>query len=146
MNRIQLGLDRLEENPIYARVAPVLAVLALVIAITAIGWTWSTDRATTAENTRLLGCFDDFADDLTGSLPPVRDASARRDVALGDVLEGIQNLLSKAVSGGENGPEAAAELLDDLEAYRTANEALEQARRDNPYPDPPSEFCGPPPS
>lgn len=108
-----------------------------------------------AENNALLDCFDGFATDLAGGLPPVREATAERDDARAAwenassaVSRAIEEALSRAVSGAPvDGSQVPVILgaFHDLDVASTelhkANQNLRQVRADNPYPPPPSEFC-----
>lgn len=139
---------------IYERVAPLLAIMCLLIALLAAVGTYMNSRAdekqddliaeqTAArgkDNAQLLACFDAFATALAGGLPPVREATAARDQALAEALTALQDLLSKAIHGNTE-PGDADPLVEALTAYRAANAALEQVREENPYPEAPSEFC-----
>ncbi len=139
---------------IYDRIAPFLALLILLIAMGAGVATYvndqndrERDRAITsvntqriADQTRLLACFDKFATALAGGLPPVREASAARDVALRRALGSLRDGLSKAVTGTVT-PQDVRGIVREFQAYEAASDQLEQVRADNPYPEAPSEFC-----
>lgn len=139
---------------IYDRLAPGLALLCLVIAVVAAAGTYVNDRndrerdraiaranaARIAENARLLECFDDFATTLAGGLPPVREATIKRDEALSNALRDLENLLVKALADNAD-PRDGDKLVKSLQQYREATQELRQVREDNPYPEPPSTFC-----
>lgn len=116
-------------------------------------------RARVADQAALLECFDQYATALSGSLPPVRDASAKRDLAR-DVYDkallatltgkdGLGGLLLRAQQGKPNTPEVDLATLvktfgvldAKAEALDVASAALVKARAENPYPEPPSKFC-----
>lgn len=148
---------------IYDRFAPFVALLCLLIAVVAAAGTYVNDRNQTAErqdrvreNSRLLACFDKFATELAGGLPPVRVASEARDkavtgkdVGVAQVMRALDNLLNKAIEGTAK-PADSDRLVKALEDYkaafkrlREANQNLDDVREANPYPPPPSEFCHP---
>lgn len=159
----------LSESLIYRRIAPLLIVCALVLAIGAVTGTYVNDRAdrrrdhaiTEANSARiqdnadLLACFDKFATALAGGLPPVRDASAARDDARAAwedasnaVSKAIEAALARAASGQPvDGSQVPVILgaFHDLDtasaALHKANTNLDQVRAANPYPPPPSTFC-----
>lgn len=153
--------DRVIENIVYRRAAPLLLVLSFVIAIVAAAGTYANDRAISKANTEriadqahLLRCFDEFATSLAGGLPPVREATVRRDdarvaweAANSEVARAIEAALAHVASTGADGSQLAAILsaFHDLDAASVrldrANAHLTQVREDNPYPPPPSEFC-----
>lgn len=100
----------------------------------------------------LLACFDEFAAQLAGGLPPIREASAARDVAQGNRDSALQQVVSLIVVGATRPPadEAASrqEFLDALEQLRVAGVELEEAtaavqaaREEHPFPPAPSTFC-----
>lgn len=139
---------------IYDRIAPALALLCLVIAIGAGIGTYVNDRANQRQdrerleqNEQLLACFDNFADDLAGALPPVREASQRRNETISETFAALENLLIRALAAdGEEVPQDQAiqilsRLAKALEAYRNADQDLQDVQDENPYPEPPSEFC-----
>lgn len=104
----------------------------------------------------LLDCFDEFASELAGSLPPVRAASSERDDATGardDALQLFVDVLIDAVADPKPTPEAEAAQLERFAdavtaldetgtALDEAQTRLERVRAENPYPPPPSTFCG----
>lgn len=98
------------------------------------------DEQRIADQSRVQACLDSFSANLVGSLPPVRDATAARDVALGDVMRQLQNTLQKVVvhAAGDRDVEA---LVGSLQTYTATEKRLEKAREDNPYPAPPTKFC-----
>lgn len=154
---------------IYDKYAPFLALLILVIAITAGVGTYVNDRNDRArdraleqanadrlaDNTRLLDCFDAFATTLAGGLPKVREASALRDDAAeardeadSTAANGLKDLLIQAVHGNA-GPEDVKPVIVNYRKLQAAQRVLTKASRHldevreaNPYPKPPSEFCG----
>lgn len=154
---------------LYDKIAPFLALLIFLVAIGAGVATYVNDQndrerdqaldrvqaQAIADNAALLECFDDFATTLAGGLPPVREASQARDDAAQARDEAdsaaanmLKELLVKAVHG-DAGPEdvepviAAYERLAEAQvALTAASEQLDQVRAANPYPSPPSEFCG----
>lgn len=100
----------------------------------------------------LLRCFDRFAEELAGSLPPVREASAARDEAVAQRDTALQQVISLIVRNATRPPAdeqsareafiaAATRLRDAGRGLTAAQENLQQARDENPYPEPPSTFC-----
>lgn len=134
-------------RPIYERVAPILVVMCLLASLFAsVGTYWGSrvnsaqDRARTADNTRLLACFDDFASALAGGLPPVRKATAATNTALAAAMAELRAGLVKVGAGTFTGADLNR-LIDAFAAYQEANDHLEQVRAANPYPPAPSTFC-----
>lgn len=101
------------------------------------------NKARDHQNSSLLACFDEFADNLAGGLPPVRAASADRDSALAAAIGQLHRLIVKAVGGDEATDADIDDLLNAFEAYKKASDKLDDVRANNPYPEPPSEFCSP---
>lgn len=139
--------DKFIESVIYRRVAPFLLVAALVLAIVAAVGTYVNDRAIDRSNTErlaaqgeLLDCFDDFATSLAGGLPPVREASAKRDAKLAAAAASLQEALVR-LARNEAGPNDIQAVVTALSEYQAANRNLEQVRDANPYPEAPSTFC-----
>lgn len=132
---------------LYDRTAPALAIICLAASLFAsVGVFWNDrvngqqDRARLADQTALLGCFDTFATDLSGGLPPVREASVQRDDALAAALLALQDGLVKV--GTETFTAAdLATVIRLFDTYRRESENLTRVRAANPYPPPPSKFC-----
>lgn len=116
-----------------------------------------TDNAQNREQDRLLACFDDYAKASNSTSVAVREASVKVSEAQaneGRIEEVWTGLLEKAFTFplDSQTPEARELVADFAEATtqlreakvekRKADDALAQAREDNPVPDPPSEFCG----
>lgn len=88
----------------------------------------------------LLKCFDDFASDLSGGLPPVRTATA----ASGDanaaswrsLRDGLVDISRDQFDGAD-----LEHIITQIDAFLTANDHLGDVRKANPYPLPPSTFC-----
>jgi hypothetical protein len=100
----------------------------------------------------LLACFDDFAEQLSGALPPIREASAARDVAQGARDNALQRFVSLIVVGATepttDEDASRKEFLAALEQLRVAGVELEvatasvqTAREEHPFPPAPSTFC-----
>lgn len=138
----------------YDQVAPWLMLLIGVVAAVGI-WVGASatitnarqDAQTRAESEvrdqqqkALLDCFDDFASQLAGGLPPVREASASRDDALASALDALREGLVKAQQGGV-GPSDLTAIIDSFANYQRAADDLTRAREENPYPEAPSAFC-----
>lgn len=140
----------------------VVAVLALIgifvsTAATITNGRQDTERAAEAkarddQQRALLGCFDDFATALAGSLPPVREASSARDEAAAKRDDALQELVTLIVRNSTQPPvdeatarqqfiAAATRLRNSGRDLEVAQLELAQARADNPYPEPPSKFC-----
>ena len=146
---------------VYEKVAPVLVVFCLLASLFAsVGTYWGArvnaaqDRARTADNTRLLGCFNEYAKASSTSSTAVRVASVRKDAATSErddtlneegraFLTVVDHLLTNQVTPADvknlrdalQHRAAAAAKLDRAQA------ALDEARKDNPVPPPPSTFC-----
>lgn len=143
--------DKSRMRELYEGIAPVLAIVTILAAFSAVGWSWQNERANDrqdeqritdtearqAENAALLECFDDFASQLAGGLPPVREATVERDAAIAAAFIAIRNALTNLTGDGSQLPA----VLKALDAVVVANENLTQVRADNPYPAAPSEFC-----
>lgn len=143
----------------YDRLAPFLVVLCLVASTYASISTYhqqgvnhaqqvqrdKDQAARTADNTGLIACFDKFATDLSGSLPPVRRATMKRDTALLAALigdKGLGGILVRAQQGMKSDPKQDLEdLVATFDALKAAASHLEKVRAANPYPPPPSKFC-----
>lgn len=114
-------------------------------------------RSRTAENTSFLKCLDTYTTALSGSLPPVRSATQKRDAAVEardkiavDALAGeagLRGALQKAVDETLT-PADMALLLQKFAAFQkaahqaeVASAELSQTRANNPYPPAPSKFC-----
>lgn len=149
-------------SAVYDRLAPFLVVLCLVASTYASISTYhqqgvndaqqvqrdKDQKARTAANSALIACFDRFATDLSGSLPPVRKATAERDEALLDALIGDAHhlglgfLLVRAQDGVKSDPKKdLADLVKTFNALKAASDRLVTVRKANPYPPPPSKFC-----
>lgn len=105
-------------------------------------------------NAALLACFNEYAEAQSSGSTVIRAKTVLKDVATAerdDALnaEGIafqrlvQHILAQDVT-----PEDVQMLAETLDArshaaanLKRAQAALDKARRDNPVPDPPSEFC-----
>lgn len=102
----------------------------------------------------LLECFDQFADASSQTSVAVREASVAKDRALGEFYvslnaegEAFRVLTSKLLRKTADADDVKA-LNDALEdrakkgrELERKQDALDKARRDNPVPPPPSEFC-----
>lgn len=83
-----------------------------------------------------VDCFDTYANELAEAQEVRQDAAERRDAALNDVLRTTRNRLGNdAVPGNQAAIRAA------LDRYARTYDELEDARRENPYPDAPREVC-----
>lgn len=138
----------------YDQVAPWLMLLIGIVAAIGI-WVGASATITNArqdaqsraetqvrdqQQRALLDCFDDFASQLAGGLPPVREASAVRDDALAKALGSLSSGLVKVQQGGVT-PDELAEIIDDFAKYQRAADDLTEVRAENPYPPAPSTFC-----
>lgn len=136
----------------YTRWAPamVIACIATVVLVT-IGTysnyaTLEADRQSREkDNARLLGCFDEYASASAATSKAVRvatvavdQARVRRDRALQVMLEFIA---TNPPAGDPRGARLFAVVLAANSGLVTAQTELDKVRRDNPVPDPPSEFC-----
>lgn len=140
--------------PYYAFAVSLVAVVSLILGVVGVYTNGRQDAVAAAENKArdeqnralseanqaLLACFDDFASDLSGGLPPVREASAEAQDQLSQALATLQAGLVK-VSVGTFKPSDLAAIIREFGEYQDANNELVKVRRDNPYPDPPSKFC-----
>lgn len=116
------------------------------------------NKARDLETSRLLKCFDQYAQAASASSSAVREASVIVDEATGirdDALaaEGdafkrvVRRILAHTVTDAD-----VKHLADTLQqrartsrALDRAQGKLDQARRENPVPPPPSKFCNPTP-
>lgn len=150
----------------YATLVSLIAVVSLVLGVVGVYTNGRQDAVDAAQaqasaeqnkirdeqNRALLDCFDRFATDLSGGLPPVRKATANRDIAAGsrdDALQRFSRLLVEFVTTPPaDQDEARAQFLDVVRELQSTGEALDLAqqrlqkvREANPYPPPPSSFC-----
>lgn len=111
--------------------------------------------AVQAAQQKLLECFDRYAAVSSTSSKEVRDASVQKDDAMSGFFTtlGVEGRAFKRVTHRiltSDVTAADVRHLDHALALRAhaqllleqAQDALDQARADNPIPDPPSEFCG----
>lgn len=131
----------------YDRAAPALVIFCLLASLFSSVGVWYNDRVNgaqdrqrTEDNTALLACFDDFASDLAGGLPPVREATAAANQALSEALRALQVGLVKVGTGAFEESDLRA-IIAEFEEYQTANDELAEVRKEHPYPDAPSTFC-----
>lgn len=142
----------------YNRWAPVIMGVCLIIGATAavvgaLGLVRTS--ATQVEQARLLACFDRYAAVDSTSSKVIRAASVAKDDAtsafftsLGIEGRAFKRLTHRILTSDADA--ADVRQLDRALALRAqaqarlerAQDALDQAREDNPIPDPPSEFCG----
>lgn len=148
------------------RYGSTLQVLCMVaVTVCAIGL-YANNRNDRAQDQRraddrdsFIRCFDKTITALLGSLPPVREATGRRDLAraaydraqleyqIGD--DGIGGIILRAQQGQKRDPaKDLATLAASVEKVRSAAANLAAAeaelvavRKANPYPPLPSEFC-----
>lgn len=146
---------------LYDRVAPVLVVFCLLSSLFASVGVYMTNRHAARETVarqeyqaKLLNCFDDYAAAASESSVAVREASVRKDEATSvrdDALavegEAFQTVVEHILAGDLE-PAQVKHLADTLEARAhaarlldQAQTALDKARRENPVPKPPSQFC-----
>jgi hypothetical protein len=131
---------RVQRSPLYRRAAPVIVVITALIAIGAVVFSAHTSRESDRQKADLLSCFDRFATDLAGGLPPVRDATAERDAANAAAMGSLGDGLVKVGAGTFKEADLKA-IVAAFAAYREANQKLDQVRAANPYPPAPSTFC-----
>lgn len=131
----------------YATVVSAVAIVGLILGVVGIYANNRQDaqadaeaRARDADTKALLKCFDDFASDLSGGLPPVREATAATNDALSGALSSLQVGLVK-VGTGTFKPSDLDSIIAAFDNYQHANDHLIKVREDNPYPPPPSTFC-----
>lgn len=146
---------------LYERIAPVLVVFALLSAVSAVGWSFQNSRANAEQDRQRIDlvesftrCFNAFGTTLAGGLPPVREATATLNeatatlnAATSEALITLQHLLLRAIEKKADEADAQA-LVNKLDAVKSANAAVQaandnltQVRAENPYPEPPTEFC-----
>ena len=141
---------------ILASIATMLVpLMALTLVATVDNWQQNQVLEANAKvQDRLLECFDDFAAAQSTTSKAVREASAVKDAATAereDALnaEGVAFLrLSRQILNDDVTRDAFQDLVDTLEARKAASReldraqaALDEARRENPVPEPPSQFC-----
>jgi hypothetical protein len=148
-------------NAWYYRRAPALvtgvAVIALIgiwLAAAATITNGQQDRRADARDTAVQRCFDRWADAQSASSTAVREASVAKDEAtkrfnqaLNDEGAAFKKLVKKILAQDVQ-PTDVKKLYDTLAARDRAGRAVERAqagldkaRKDNPVPDAPSEFC-----
>lgn len=138
--------------PWYNRWAPAMVVGCLVtVALVTIG-TYvnyasleSDRREREMENSALLGCFDEYASASATTSKAVRDASVSVDEARVNRDRALQRLFeviaAEPPEGDPRGQRAFARLLVANRALVGTQKQLDQVRKENPVPDPPSDFC-----
>lgn len=133
--------------PWYTRWAPAMVITCLItVALVTIGTyanyaSLEADRVQREkENRILLGCFDEYASKLAPVQTKIRGASTARDVALNTALVTLSDGLEKVGDGTFKDRDLAA-IVTAFADYEDAQRALDQGRKDNPYPEPPSVFC-----
>ena len=160
MNRPSAPTER-QWRLLYDRTAPALVIFCLLASLfsSAGGWyndrvNGEQDRARTEDNTKLLACFDKYAELQSASSVAVREASVRKDAATSirdDALaaEGRAfKVVVQHIIAGDLTPAQVQRLAETLEQRAKAarmldraQDALDKARRENPVPEPPSTFC-----
>lgn len=134
---------------VYETFAPAAVVFCVACSMFAsVGVFWQSrvnanqDARRLQDNTAFIRCFDRFATDLSGSLPPVRKATAARDQALSAAL-GVDGLAGgfQKLNRGTFTDADLRQLIRLFLAYGVADAALAKARAENPYPVAPSKLC-----
>lgn len=133
--------------PYYAFVVSIVAVTSLVLGVVGVYTNGRQDAVAAAANKardqynrKLLDCFDDFATDLAGGLPPVRTATAAANDALAVAIVQLKVGLSKVGVGTFTAADLQR-IIAAFDRYQLASDHLAQVRRNHPYPPAPSEFC-----
>ena len=152
--------------PFYARFAPLVIMICLLVSIGAGVGTYFTQRAQDAETTArqkttaiLLGCFDTYADNFSNVSKEVREAQvhtdaveSRTDQVAAHREAAFQELLTLFL---RKPPPTEAESIAAFKKLRRTTVALSSARNRlvdaranlaavraaHPIPDPPSDFC-----
>lgn len=160
MNRPSAPTER-QWRLLYDRTAPALVIFCLLASLFSSVGVWyndrvngEQDRARTEDNTKLLACFDKYAELQSASSVAVREASVRKDAATSirdDALaaEGRAfKVVVQHIIAGDLTPAQVQRLAETLEQRAKAarmldraQDALDKARRENPVPEPPSTFC-----
>jgi hypothetical protein len=131
----------------FSTVAAAIAVIGLILGVLGIYTNGRQDATAAAENKArdqynhtLLDCFDKFATDLAGGLPPVRTATAAANDALAAALVQLKTGLTR-VGLGTFTDDDLQRIIRAFDTYQHANDELTKVRDANPYPPPPSTFC-----
>ena len=160
MNRPSAPTER-QWRLLYDRTAPALVIFCLLASLFSSVGVWyndrvngEQDRARTEDNTKLLACFDKYAELQSASSVAVREASVRKDAATSirdDALaaEGRAfKVVVQHIIAGDLTPAQVQRLAETLEQRAKAarmldraQDALDKARREHPVPEPPSTFC-----
>lgn len=160
MNRPSAPTER-QWRLLYDRTAPVLVIFCLLASLFSSVGVWyndrvngEQDRARAEDNTKLLACFDKYAELQSAWSVAVREASVRKDAATSirdDALAAEGRAFKVAVQhiiAGDLTPAQVQRLAETLEQRAKAarmldraQDALDKARRENPVPEPPSTFC-----
>ena len=152
--------------PFYARFAPLVIMICLLISIGAGVGTYFTQRAQDAETaerqrvtTILLGCFDTYAERFSSASKEVRAAQvytdgieARTDRVAARREDAFQELLTlflrqpppteaESIAAFKKLRRTTADLAVAREALVKARMNLGEVRAAHPVPDPPSKFC-----
>lgn len=160
MNRPSAPTER-QWRLLYDRTAPALVIFCLLASLFSSVGAWyddrvngEQDRARTEDKTKLLACFDKYAELQSASSVAVREASVRKDAATSirdDALaaEGRAfKVVVQHIIAGDLTPAQVQRLAETLEQRAKAarmldraQDALDKARRENPVPEPPSTLC-----
>ena len=144
------GIHDRHARVILASIATLMLPLMIMTTVATMD-NWRQDK----DRDALLACINDYADASSTSSKAVRVASAKKDVATADFnlalnAEGAAfKRLIGAILAENVKPADVQRLYDTLDerdragrALVAAQDELNEARRENPVPDPPSEFCG----
>jgi hypothetical protein len=152
--------------PFYARFAPLVIMICLLISIGAGVGTYFTQRAQDAETearqkttATLLGCFDTYADRFSNTSKEVREAQvhtdaveSRTDQVAARREDAFQELLTlflrkppptkaESIAAFKKLQRTTAALADARGRLVQARNNLAATRAAHPIPDPPSRFC-----
>lgn len=97
--------------------------------------------AVAEENRKLLECFDKYADAQSSGSQIVREASAVQGDTLRAAVGELGHVFRMVLQGKLQGIEDLRPFVTAADAFEAASERLDQARAENPVPEPPSVFC-----
>lgn len=113
--------------PRWAKRHPIMVNLIIVMFVFSVGF-WRVEH--------LYSCAQDYAEATTAANKPIREAAARVDAADDRAWSAIDELLRQ-----QGDPADIRELKRAVNRRDTLTEELQQAREENPVPEPPGTFC-----
>lgn len=142
--RVEAFFDRI----LPTRAIKPITVALIVSVVAALIWGWQDQRVNHAQDeTRIADqhtlsvCVSGILGTLVGSLPPVRNATQKRDEATRRIVLDLAKVVALASENKKASPAFKGEFASDLFTYLTDDAAVTQARKSNPYPPTPKKLC-----